>query len=299
MTRGPHDASREQWELLDGVLSKLHRAFESSDAKTVLRICLEVFAESDKLNASGQELLDILLEYVGPGRKISVDSEGLATVLAHGIGNGIPTEDGKCQEFRVGDTWYRFKAEYGVPLEGRQESDGTWGFGVADETSSFLGHGQSREAAANDWRYRVHTRFQQLVRSRPFRMSEEEKADWAILSELIDVERYWRNTPIKQQETGWISSILSGICEITWLGSETTETVSLEHVPPEFASFGEGQWFEALVERKRDNYTLNKVIHARPIDPIKEMTDEEMKEWFSSLPTTETLPKSDTDWNTF
>lgn len=29
MTRGPHDQGHQQWELLDGVLSELHRAFES------------------------------------------------------------------------------------------------------------------------------------------------------------------------------------------------------------------------------------------------------------------------------
>lgn len=228
-----------------------------------------------------------------------MSSEELATVLNRRIGDGIPKEDGKCQEFRVGDIWYRFRPEYGVPLESDQDSDGKWTFGSVDEPLRFLGHGQSREAAAENWRNQIHSRFQQLVRKRPFRMAEDEKADWAILSRLIDVEHYWKTTPIMQQETGWVSRIQSGICEFTWLGSETTETVSLEHVPPEFAGFGEGQWFEALVERKRDDYSLNKVIHARPIDPIKEMTDEEMKEWFSSLPTTETLPKSDTDWSTF
>ena len=297
MTRGPHDASHEQWELLDGVLSKLHRAFESSDAKTVLRICLEVFAESDKLNASGQELLDILLEYVGPGRKISVDSEGLATVLAHGIGNGIPTEDGKCQEFRVGNTWYRFRAEFGMLLEGRPESDGTWNFGVADETFRFLGRGQSREAAAENWRHLVHTRFQQLVRSRPFRMSEEEKADWAILSKLIDVEQYWKTTPFRHNETGWVSAVSSGVWEITWLGVDETESIGADRVPDEFAGYQKDQWFEALVERDRDSFALQKIINSRAIDPIEEMSDQQVEDWFSSLPTTETLPKSDTDWN--
>lgn len=130
-------------------------------------------------------------------------------------------------------------------------------------------------------------------------MSEDEKADWAVLSELIDVEHYRKTTPIRQQETGCISSVQSGVCEITWLGSDTVETVSLENASPEFAGFDRGQWFEALVERNREDYSLSKVIHVQPIEPIKEMSDDEWKDWLSSLPTTESLPKSDTDWSTF
>ncbi len=174
-----------------------------------------------------------------------------------------------------------------------------WNYRVDRFPPHFIGNGPTIADARRDWRTQVHTRFQQLVRSRPFRMSEEEKADWAILSKLIDLELYRKKIPIKQQETGWISKQESGVYEITWLGSEAVEMLNLENASPEFAGFAIGQWFEALVERNREDYSLSKVIHAQPIEPIKEMTDEEWKDWLSSLPTTESLPASDTDWSTF
>jgi hypothetical protein len=129
-------------------------------------------------------------------------------------------------------------------------------------------------------------------------MSENEKADWAVLSELIDVEHYWKTTPFRHHETGWVSAASSGVWEITWLGVDGTESIRADRVPDEFAGYQQDQWFEALVERDRDSFTLQRIIDSRAIDPIEDMTDEEVETWFSSLPTTETLPKSDTDWNT-
>ncbi len=311
MTLEPHDSSRSKnpilrtggpWTLLDILQEAQERAVESpedlANAKNLLGHCLVTFAESEKSRLSGEDILNVLFECVGPGRRISVCGEGLAEAVSQKIGHGIPTDDGKCQEFRVGNTWYRFRAEFGMLLEGRPESDGTWTFGAADETFRFLGRGQSREAATDNWRHLVHTRFQQLVRSRPFRMSEDEKADWAILSELIDVEHYWKTTPFRHHETGWISAVSSGVWEITWLGVDGTESIGVEKVPDEFAGYQKDQWFEALVERDRDSFALQRIIDSREIDPIEDMTDEEVEAWFSSLPTTETLPKSDTDWNT-
>jgi hypothetical protein len=298
MTRGPHNPSHEQWEFLDSVLSELHRAFDRSNAEAVLRTCLEAITRSGDSQCSGAALLEALFEYVGPGRRVPLAGEELAAFFRRRIGNGIPSEDGKCQEFCVGDVWYRFAALGGVTLKGKQMADETWAFGT-DEDIRFCGCGPSRGAAAANWCNQLHTRFQQLVRKRPFCMSDDEKADWAFLSELIDVDHYRRTTPIKQQETGWISNLESAVYEITWLGSEEVEMLSLENASPEFAGFSKGQWFEALVERNREDYSLSKVIHARPIEPIKEMTDEEWKDWLSSLPTTESLPRSDTDWSTF
>ena len=298
MTRGPHDRSYEQWESLDALLSKFHLALESSDANAVLCICLEALTQSDELAGSGPELLETLFEYVGPGRGIPVDSEKLAAILTRKIGNGIPAEDEKCQEFRVGNIWYRLRPEYGVLLESVQEPDGNWTFGSMDEPLRVLACGPSREAAVENWRNQVHVRFQQLVRNRPFRMSEDEKADWAVLSELIDVEHYWKTTPFRHLETGWVSAIREGVWEITWLGTDHVEAIGADAVPDEFAGYQKDQWFEALVERDRDTFSLQKIIHCRAIDPIDDMTEEEMEAWFSSLPTTDTLPKSDTDWNT-
>ena len=186
-----------------------------------------------------------------------------------------------------------------VSARANAHSSHAWTYSVDDFSPRFVGKGETFALARRDWQEQVHRRFQQLVRKRPFRMSEDEKADWAVLSELIDVEHYRKTTPIKQQETGRISTLQSGVCEITWLGSDAVETVNLENASPEFAAFAVGQWFEALVERNREDYSLSKVIHAQAIEPIKEMTDNEWKDWLSSLPTTESLPKSDTDWSTF
>ncbi len=179
-----------------------------------------------------------------------------------------------------------------------RDNEHSWNYRVDRFPPDFVGDGLTIADARRDWRTQVHTRFQQLVRSRPFRMSEEEKADWAILSELIDVEHYWKTTPFRHHETGCVSVVSSGVWEITWLGVDGTESIGAERVPDEFAGYQKDQWFEALVERDRDSFALQKIIDSRAIDPIEDMTDEEVEAWYSSLPTTETLPKSDTDWNT-
>ena len=300
------------WDRFEDFLTEMRSALESwenlRDAEAILRTCLLTLSETQNqaFELSASRILRTVLQCVGPGRRIQMDSEEFAETLAQGIGTGISAEDGPCQEFRVGGTWYRFvPCEYvngkGRGLEGSVDRESAaWSFAAENaDLPRFRGSGESRETASANWRHLMHRRFQQLVRKRPFRMTEEEKADWEILSQLIDVEHYRKTTPIKRQETGFISALRSGVCEITWLGSEAVEELSLENAAPEFAGFGEGQWFEALVERNRGDYSLSKVIHAQPIDPIEGMTDEEWREWLSSLPTTETLPKSDTDWSTF
>ncbi len=162
----------------------------------------------------------------------------------------------------------------------------------------FIGKGDSIAAARRDFLNQIHSAFQSLVRLRPFQMNETQRVDWQMLESLIDVDRYWDSVPVALLETGVVSSDTADGWEIVWLDGERRELIPSERTLPEFAAFKQGQWFEAIVERQPRTYTLQKLRYVRPIEPIREMSEEEFRQWVDSLPSGEDVPKSGTDWAT-
>lgn len=171
-----------------------------------------------------------------------------------------------------------------------------WEFVVDQFGPRFIGKGDSIAAARRDSLSQIHSAFQSLVRLRPFQMDETQSADWQMLEKLIDVERYWDSVPVTLLETGVVSGVTAGAWEVVWLDGERREIIPIERTLPEFAAFEQGQWFESLVERQPKTYILQKLRYVKSIEPIREMSENDFREWVNSLPSGEVVPKSGTDW---
>ena len=171
----------------------------------------------------------------------------------------------------------------------------TWECSVEGLSPRFEGSGKSAESAERSFLSKVHSAFQSLVHLRPFRMTEEQRNDWSLLESLIDVPRYWESVPLKLIETGIVKSIDDDGWFVVWLDGDRVESINAEQAPPEFGAFKPGEWFEALVERTPDTHDLQKMPFARAIQPVHEMSEQELREWWDSLPTGEDLPRSDSE----
>lgn len=177
-------------------------------------------------------------------------------------------------------------------------ADHAWEFSLDHFAPRFVGKGASIAAAHRDFLNKVHSSFQSLARLRPFQMNETQSADWKLLEKLIDVNAYWDSVPVTLLEIGVVSAITADGREIVWLDGERRELIPIERTPPEFAAFEEGQWFEALVERQPKTYQLQTLRYVRQIEPIREMSDDEFRQWVHSLPPGDDVPKSGTEWAT-
>ena len=72
------------------------------------------------------------------------------------------------------------------------------------------------------------------------------------------------------------------------------ESVGISRLPIGFWNFKNGQQFETIVYRNYD-WEIVLVGKLKHVEELPVMTDEEFAEFIASIPTTESLPK--TDWD--
>jgi len=70
----------------------------------------------------------------------------------------------------------------------------------------FVGRADTRQAAFENWRDRVHAAFQRLIRMRPFEMDAEDEARWSTLESVVDVPRYRKTAPITMRQLGKVQT---------------------------------------------------------------------------------------------
>jgi hypothetical protein len=202
----------------------------------------------------------------------------------------------KVVDLRVGPVTYHLQRA--LKLQVKSRADHAWEFAIEQFAPRFVGVGDSISSAKRDFLNRIHSVFQSLVRLRPFRMTEQQRSDWELLVKLIDVEKYWDSVPLTLLEVGFVSEWNADRWVVVWLDGRRTETVTVEQTPPEFAAFQPGQWFEALVEREPRSYALRKLCFVRTTEPLREMSESELRQWLDELPSGENLPKSGSEWAT-
>ena len=195
-------------------------------------------------------------------------------------------------EIRIGETCYRLRES----LRGEFSSgeDFTCKFWVDGFSPQFIGKGTRAHDAYRDWRDQVHEAFQELYGKRPFEMNEEDQERWEVLENVIDVVGYRNETPVVVRQIGKVTRIRQPR-RVEWIDGRT-ETVNLDHMPGEFASYKPGQPFEADVERDPLTWKMRKVCFVRRIGEVYPMAEGELKRFWQSLPTTSSLPASDRDW---
>lgn len=196
-------------------------------------------------------------------------------------------------EIQVGETTYRLRRP--APGEFISTRGGFWEFWVEGFSPAFIGQGRAAEEAYDNWRDQVHESFQDLYRKRPFEMTEEERGKWDALEDRIDIVGYRNEAPVLVRQLGQLTQARPFPRRITWIDG-TTDLVRLEAMPGEFAGYKPGQWFEAIVERDPLTWSLRKVRYVRRTLSLRGMSSAELSQYWSSLPTTQTLPESTRDW---
>ena len=203
-------------------------------------------------------------------------------------GGVIPLSD-----IQIGETCYRLREL--LNGEFLSAEDFTCEFWVDGFSPQFVGKGTRAHDAYRDWRDQVHEAFQDLYRKRPFEMSEEDTERWQVLENSIDVVGYRNETPVVIRQVGQVTRTRPKHRQITWIDGKT-EPFNLDNWPGEFAGYKPGQPLEADVERDPLTWKMLSVRFVRRIGTIHPMTNDELKKFWQSLPTTSSLPASDRDW---
>jgi hypothetical protein len=196
--------------------------------------------------------------------------------------------------FSVGDATYRLRR----PVQGyfMRQADGSCLFLVDGFNPTFVGKGERARDAYDNWRDLLHEVFQTLYGKRQFEMTDEERDQWSVLDGMIDVVSYRNETPLVVRQVGCVSGHRTGQpMEITWVDGRK-ERVCFSQMPPEFAGYQVGQYFEADVEREPLSGRLNRVRHVQRIHSLRPLTGSQLEEFWDSLPGTDSLPRSNRDW---
>jgi hypothetical protein len=189
------------------------------------------------------------------------------------------------REVRFGDAVYPFiNVVYGhyEPTVG----DSVFQAYIAEVFMPIIGRGQSFREAKQDWERQFHTRFHELYVKCWWERSEEERRDWKIFEEVVDMVAFRKATPLEFTETGKILSIgrieddkLFGF-EIEWLDGQS-EILNCA-VTPEFTiDFVLGGYYEMKLLRDYLSGDIVKIRDAIPVD-YKEDTKEEIDAWLKS-----------------
>jgi hypothetical protein len=197
------------------------------------------------------------------------------------------------QKLEVGETVYPLRrATRGTFFPGSGGEPGE--FWVEGFSPPFVGEGTTPDEAFSNWRNQVHVRFQELYVKRPFELDVAEAATWKVLTEQINVGVYANQTPFKVKQFGQVQRARPWPELIRWENG-SGESVRLDQMPGEFASYKAGQCFEALAVRDPVNFRLLRVEFIKRTARPAALSQKDIDALWKAMPTTESLP--DTEWD--
>lgn len=127
------------------------------------------------------------------------------------------------------------------------------------------GVGDDLHESLEDFYRTFHVTFQRLYQMRPFEMSDEERAIWDEILDVVDVAKYRENTPLRVREFGQIRHFQTPYpSRIYWIDGRR-ERINLGQAPAMMAGLRPGQWIEAVVERDPKTGQLLRMIDAQKV----------------------------------
>ena len=141
------------------------------------------------------------------------------------------------------------------------------------EEPNITGLGMTYEEALEDWTAKLHVQVQGLLAKRPWEMTPEESKEMASIERMIDIPAYHRETPCKYRQIGSVTRCRPMPDRIRWEDG-LVEHVNLHQMPPEFATFLNGQRFEAITSRDPMNGHLLGVVYVGKLDRLKKVPAE-------------------------
>jgi hypothetical protein len=155
------------------------------------------------------------------------------------------------------------------------------------------GKGKTETKAFDDWRESFHLNFQKISGKRHWERTKEEYNLRKTLEKIIDIESFWSNRPLEIRQTGKFvedNNLLTNERKILWLDG-THNIINLDDCPSEFANYEIEKYWIATLQVNRETGQLLKIIAVEPTN-YKDYSNQEIKEFIESLPTSKDLPIS-------
>ncbi len=125
------------------------------------------------------------------------------------------------------------------------------------------GKGKSLDKGIRNLEEHFHKRFQRLVAKSIFEMSNEERTEWDLFSQWVDVSKHKLLTPIEMRRIGTVHSLEP--FQVQWLGEEEPSPVDLRKAPGLLASYPIGTDFEAMVGFHRGKQEVTRILCVGPV----------------------------------
>jgi hypothetical protein len=182
-------------------------------------------------------------------------------------------------EIKVGETMYKLLSSIDT-LVSFDPIDKKWECRNVSGTFKYIGVSEARrEDAIENFKLKIHIRFQQLYSKRPFEMTEDEYNEWIKLANTIDLLHYKTTNPIETREVGCISYWkVSYPYRIKWLTDENY-IINPLNVPGELMSYKPGQWIEAAVKRHPVSHKILSISSIKKIRFHIPRPEEAQSDW--------------------
>lgn len=140
---------------------------------------------------------------------------------------------------------------------------GTGEFFVDEFYPLFIGHGETKKESHADWASKIHCRFQELLTTRPFEMTQDDRSAWNALSEHIDVTVYRNQTPLRVKQYGKISFARPYPTHIEWEDGRSERVSPAMVDADDFITYKFGQPFEAVAIRHPVTFDLIRLVYIK------------------------------------
>jgi len=192
----------------------------------------------------------------------------------------------------VGPAHYDFLEA--VQLVSSWNGDG-WTCWAREIGLAYEGEGSTPREARQNWERLVHADFQRLYAMRPFEMEEPDRAKWASLLSVIDVNGFRERSPLSIRQIGRVRwRHFPYPVEIDWIDGGA-EKVPMDKAPPEFAGYKPGQWVEAVCRREPGTRQLIQIDYIQKIATVHRPSNRELQRRWTDLPRAD-LPETGWDW---
>lgn len=203
------------------------------------------------------------------------------------------------EEIQYGINIYPLRNAVKGNIEFPDEKNNMYRFVVGKRDSFFVvgtfdpivGTGKTPDEARENWKYEFHKRFQELSAKLDWERTETETSLWKIIEEVVDIPKHRELTPLELEQTGRIvenNEIPTHQREILWL-DESRSVVDCRGCPSDLLKYASGQYFRASVLLYK---TGKLIICAVRKTNYQNYTEEEVDEFWESMPTTKELPDS-------
>ena len=133
----------------------------------------------------------------------------------------------------------------------------------------------------NDWLEQVHRAFQVIYPKCPFERTDEQEIQWGALTRFIDVQEYASQSTVTVHDIGVVKAVRPLM--IAWYDEREGDNWARQDAKGDSPPWKRVSGFECDVVRTQQTWDLKRVLSVRPIDPIQNLTEEGIQDFWQSL----------------